>query len=108
MKLSTTEERRTRRFKRFLGIRPPRPPVSLPQHSIERANKSVRPLTAAENRRHPGIFQKVGTAVDCRYREVELGTFSPAGQRHADRMEERFRFLPRTSLHLARDRAEAL
>src|SRR5436190_41425 len=82
--------------------------AALPQHSLQRSEKSVGPLTAAENWRHSGIFRKVGTAIDRRHREIELGPFRASGQRHPDRVEQRFRLLARAGLDLIRNRPEAL
>src|SRR5262245_14149879 len=73
---------------------------------LEDGSEGRRPFAAAENFRKTRVRRQLRAAIDRRHGEIELGSFSPARQHHADWMKERLTLLTRPRLHTVRDLAE--
>src|SRR5436853_4161270 len=73
------------------------------RQALQRAREGSRTFAVAEHRRDASVGRQIRAAIDCRDREVELGTFGTAGEHDANRMEQGFTLLTRSPLHAVRD-----
>src|SRR3954471_4247880 len=73
------------------------------RQALQRAREGRRAFAVAEHRRDASVGGQIRAAIDCRDREVELGTFGATGEHDANRMEQGFTLLTRSPLHAVRD-----
>src|SRR5262245_39107127 len=85
-----------------------KPVGALSRKLVECTNERYGALTATQDRREPSSGGQLGSTIDGRNQQIELGTSRPSGQRHPNGMKQIFALLARSLLDLVRRRPEPL
>src|SRR3954451_7381182 len=80
----------------------------LMQLFLQRARECARPFAVTDDSRNPRGRRQFGTAIDGRHSQIEFRTFGSTRQDDADRVKQRFPFLPRPGLDAVRHLAKFL